>query len=556
MEETDTSRQDSCGPSCPAARASGAVGIALLAAAAAFSLAASFAVAVLGFGWGLPAQTHIQSYHPDEQNVTYSLRNMNPADLDFNPRFFGNPTFHTYQVGALALAASYAGLLPRETGEEYWLEHPESVRRFYILGRGLSLLYAMGSLVLVYVAARRLTGDGVASAAAVAVFASLPAFAVHSHYMSVNASAVFWSLAAVLFALRLRDRPSWANYLWAGMLAGLAISTKLNNAFLPFAILAAHLQASRGKPMAARLFSGKLCAAAGMCLAAFLAGSPYYLLSLGSVQADPHNRMNLAAFFSMSDPVGKVLADFWNHLTASCGQLFAVMLLLAGPAALLFDRRRSAPILAVALPFLAVALKSGWWAFPSRMLPLLALLAILAAGLLRKVRAKGFARFAGAAVLAAAFATAGVWNFAYFNLMRGEHVRAASSRWISETIEPGSTIAVLETPYFDDPDIVYENALHPGRTAAAAYKVENLRGDYDSLSQSRALWLVVPQRFEGKLAKAGCGGIIPYARAHGFELDRTFSRDFDAFGIRLRDWVPADMVQQYPVYVFRRIPGA
>lgn len=556
MEETDNSRQDSCRPSCPVARACGGIGLALLAAAVAFSLAASFAVAVLGFGWGLPAETHIQSYHPDEQNITYSLRNMNPAEMDFNPRFFGNPTFYTYQVGALALATSYAGLLPREMSEEYWLAHPESVRRFYIVGRGLSLLYAMGSLVLVYVVAHRLTGDRIASAGAVVIFACLPAVAVHSHYMSVNASAVFWSLAALLFALRLRDKPSWTNYLWAGVLAGLAISTKLSNAFLPFAILAAHLQASPGKPLAARLFSGKLCAAAGICLAAFFAGSPYYLLSFGAMQSDPHNRMNFAAFLSMSDPVGQVLAHFWNHLAASCGQVFAVMFLLAGPAVLLLDRRRSAPIVAVALPFLAVALKSGWWAFPSRMLPLLALAAIFTAGLVRKVRAGGFARFAVTAVMAGAFASAGVWNFAYFNLMRGEHVRAASSRWISQTIEPGSTIAVLETPYFDDPDIVYENALHPGRTAFARYDIENLHGDYDSLSQSRARWLVVPQRFEDKLAQGGREGIIPYAAAHGFELAGTFSRDFDAFGIRLRDWVPADMVQQYPVYVFRRTEGS
>jgi len=541
---------------CPLMRFAALAPLFLVVAAAGFALAASLAVSVGGFAWGLPCEKHIQSYHPDEQNVTYSLRNMKPREFDFNPRFFGNPTFYTYQVGALAAAASLAGVLPRRMEEDYWLAHPESVRRFYVLGRGLSLLYAAGALVLIFMAARRLGCGRPGAALAAVVLASLPAFAVHSHYMTVNASAVFWSLAALVSALRLRERPSWANYVWAGAFAGLAISTKLNNAFLPFAIAAAHLQATRGRPFTARLFSGRLWAAGAVCLAAFFAGSPYYLLSFGCVRADPHHQMNLAAFFSLADPPGKVLADFWNHLEASCGSVMAVGLLVAAPAALVLHGRRSAPVPAVALPFLAVAVKSGWWAFPSRMLPLLALLSLLAAFLFSQCLRQGALKFAAAAVLAAGLAWAGVWNAAYFNLMRAEHIREASSEWITRNIPAGQTVIVLDTPYFDDPNILYEAALHPETGRAASYEIANLGGDYASIDAAAGNWLVVPQRFEEKLRRAGYGGIAHYAEAHGFTLEKKFSRDFAAFGLELRDWVPADMVQQYQVYVFKRRRGA
>ncbi len=527
----------------------------LLIAAAAFGIAASSVVVLGGFTWGLPSSKHVQSYHPDEQNITYSLRNMKPHELDFNPRFYGNPTFYTYQMGALALAGSVAGVLPREMDTEYWLANPGAVRRFYILGRGLSLAYALGALVLVYLVARRLSGGHLAAVLATAIFASLPAFAVHSNYMTVNSSAVFWSLAALAVSLRIREQPSWQNYLLAGAFAGFAVSTKLNNALLPLAIFVAHLQAPVELRWQARLASGRLWAAAGVCVAAFFVGSPYYLLAFDSVRSDPHNQMNMAAFLSMSDPLGRVISDFWYHLSAACGPFMAGAFLVATPAVLLVDRRRTAPAVAVALPFLIIAVKSGWWAFPSRLLPLLALMPFLAAHLFEKSRSYSVARLLATLLLAGAFAACGIWNAAYFNLMRHEHIRAESSEWIASNIPHGSEIAVLETPYYDDPDVIYQTSLHPGSPGAMPYQIINLEGDYRALESVDVEWLVIPQRFEQKLADAGLTGITTYAQAYGFTLAKSFSREFGVFGLTLRDWVPADMVQQYPVYIFRRSVG-
>lgn len=530
----------------------GRVASATLRAAAVFTLTASLIVAVGGFTWGLPDDTHIQSYHPDEQNITYSLRNMNPRDFDFNPRFFGNPTFYTYQVGAAALAGSLTGLLPAESSPDYWLSHPEAVRRFYILGRSISLAYAALSLWLVYIVALRLTKSRRGALLAAAVFGCLPAFAVHSHYMSVNSSAVFWSLAAVLFALKLRENPSWRNYILAGLCAGLAISTKFNNAFLVFAVLASHIQSAKSRPWMKTIFAGRLWLTGLASFAAFFAGSPYYILSWAAVRADPHSRMNMAALFDFSAPVGTTLADFWNHLSAACGWALAVAFLLVVPAALLRRRRRQAPILAVAVPFLLISIKSGFWAFPSRMLPLLALLAILVAVLWDDQRTRGTRRAVFSFALSAVFLATFPWHAAYYNLIRSQHIRSESSRWIVHNIPPGARIIVLDTPYFEAPDIVYENARRAQHTIWPIYEIADLARDFGALASTEGHWLVVPERLERRIRAETGATMLEYAASNGFQPATEFTKDFSAFGVELRDWIPADMIQDYPVFLFHR----
>jgi len=516
------------------------------------AIVAALVVAVGGFTWGLPGASHVQSYHPDEQNITYSLRNMNPRDFDFNPRFFGNPTFFTYQVGGLALASSALGVLPREMSKDYWLSHPEAVRRFYVLGRALSFVYACLAVLLIYILTKRITSSNRAAFIAAAVFVSLPVTAVHSHYMTVNASAVFWSLLAILYCVKICDRPSWPNYVLAALFAGLAVSTKMNNLFLPIAILVAHLSAEGQTPPWRRLFQSRIWAAAAVFSAAFFAGSPYYLLSYRSVRANPHNQMNIRAVIDFSTPLATVLRDFANHMTASCGWGFAVLLVAALPAVFFLKNKRLRPLVAIALPFFLLGAKSGWWAFPSRLWPLLALLVIFLCVLADASRA-AFRVPVSLLVALGLFATV-PWNVAYARLIRGPHVREASSRWIESNIPAASSIIVLDTPYFDDPDVVYENALHAGR-AEVKYDVVNLHGDFSRLKGTSGDWLVVPQRFESILRARTGQGIVSYAEESGFELEVGFMCRFRAFGLTLRDWVPADMVQNYPVYIFLRVPS-
>jgi len=522
----------------------------------ALSVTASALTAFGGFTWGLPSNTHIQSYHPDEQNVTYSLRNMHPAQRDFNPRFWGNPTFYTYQVGALALAASKAGLLPANLDAEYWLAHPDAVRAFYVIGRELSMAYAILSAILVYYVARRVASDRFAPFAAAIMFVSLPVTAVHSHYMTVNASSVFWALAAMLFALRMQDKPSWPNYILAGAFAGFAISTKLNNAFLPLAILAAHIVAAAPNGWRKVLLSGRLLAAIAACAAAFFAGSPYYVLAHREVITDPHNQMNVAALWDLSAAPAELLKDFWNHWTAACGWVLAAVFVAALPLAFVFGpRRRLAPILAVVFPFFALALKSGWWAFPSRVWPLLALLAIITAVLIFEHRYAFIGGLVAPSAIAGLLVTV-PWNVAYLNLSRGEHIRDESSRWIASNVHPDSGIIILDTPYYEAPNIVYQNAVHPEYVAGPRYDIVDLGGNFGALKDAAGKWLVVTQSYEKTLREKTGMGIQEYADRNGFELVTTFDRDFEAFGVVLRSWIPADMVQDYTIYIYRRKEAA
>jgi 4-amino-4-deoxy-L-arabinose transferase-like glycosyltransferase len=523
------------------------------------SVAAALLLAFGGFTWGLPGPDHIQSYHPDEQNVTLSLRNMHPENRDFNPHFWGNPTFYTYQVGALALAAAKLHILPGRLDSAYWLAHPEAVRTFYILGRELSFAYMVLSAVLVFYVTRRLTADKFAPLVAAAIFISLPVTAVHCHYMTVNSAAVFWSLAAMLVTLRILDKPTWVSYIFAGLFAGLAIATKLSNAFLPLAILTAHVVASAPLGWKRLLLPGRLVAAAVMCGLGFFAGSPYYVLAHNEVIADAHHNMNMAALFDFTTPPDVMLGDFWNHWSAACGWVLGAVFFAALPVAFVFGpRRRLAPVFAVVFPLLLLAVKSGWWAFPSRIWPLLALLSIVTAVMLFE-RRRAIAAGLLAPSLALGLLITIPWNIAYFNLTRYPHVREESSQWIEANIRPEAGIIILDTPYFESPDVIYRDAVHPEAAGGPRFKIVNLEGDFAALKSAPGKWLVIPERYDGKLREKLKVGMNDYARRNGFGLVTTFDRDFEAFGYALRSWIPADMVQNYAVYIFRRnepVPAA
>jgi len=103
---------------------------------------------------------------------------------------------------------------------------------------------------------------------------------------------------------------------------------------------------------------------------------------------------------------------------------------------------------------------------------------------------------------------------------------------------------------------VYENALHPRYVSGPKYEIVDLRGNFGALSGTPGEWLVVPE-YLGSALKAKTGkGIRDYAAAGGFRMEKEFQRTFEAFGWQLRTWIPADMIQDYPVLIFARRASA
>ncbi|MGE5531823.1 MAG: glycosyltransferase family 39 protein, partial [Bacteroidota bacterium] len=201
-------------------------------------LALGAVVRYLGIFWGLPDSTHIFSYHPDE---FHSLRGALSLILtgDFNPHFFNYGSLYLYLVSLAALLAD-SSAVGNVTADGL----TQMLRDWTIAARNLNLVCALLTILVVYFTARSLFGRrlGILAAFTTAV---LPLHVLHSDYATVDVPQTLFIALALLFSVKIGKRPRTADYLYAGLFAGLAASVKYNGGLVIIAPLIAHFVAVR-----------------------------------------------------------------------------------------------------------------------------------------------------------------------------------------------------------------------------------------------------------------------------------------------------------------------
>lgn len=222
-------------------------------------------------------------YEQDEAHHFHRTVQM-VKDGSFDPKYFNKPSFHFYLrmpvVAVSFIAAARAGeirrvdeLVTRRFGDSGAWAFTASHPRVAVWNRGFGVVLGLLVLLPVFAIARTLTGrDGLALGAMLLTAVS-PALAADAAKVGVDTPLVLMCLLAMWLALRLHARFSYGRLLVAGVVAGLAISTKYNAA--PIALV----------PLAAALVTGHRTAlATGLAIvgpiAGFLAGTPYALISL------------------------------------------------------------------------------------------------------------------------------------------------------------------------------------------------------------------------------------------------------------------------------------
>lgn len=197
------------------------------------------ALCLSGLFWGLPSKNQaLTSYHPDESISFYSLEKMHPAKLDFNPGdgfYWGS--LHLYTLGAVLLAAKMVGLI-RVPSREYLVNHLDQADRLYVVGRMVSVVFGVASIVLLYMVGNRLSGWRVGLFAAF-LLAINPVHVSNSFFVRPDIEMLFFAIGVLYFSVRMFDEDGWSNYAWAGLWSGLAAATKYNGgAFIVAPILA------------------------------------------------------------------------------------------------------------------------------------------------------------------------------------------------------------------------------------------------------------------------------------------------------------------------------
>ena len=207
--------------------------------------------------------------HPDEFNATFWP--LLVAIGDPTPEVFYYPYFHTYVLTLLQLMHGVAAASADVSLHEWLaLQYFWSPELALLTARWVNALCGRATLLLVGGLGREVYGKRVGLIALGLVTVSVLAVS-QSPVAGLDVPMTMWYLAAVWAAVRLVSHPTTQGYLWAGVLVGLAASTKYHGALADSAIVAAHLLCGRS------LKDRRLWIAGAATVGSFLAGSPHIL---------------------------------------------------------------------------------------------------------------------------------------------------------------------------------------------------------------------------------------------------------------------------------------
>jgi 4-amino-4-deoxy-L-arabinose transferase-like glycosyltransferase len=203
----------------------------------------ALAVRVWSLDFGLP-----YIYHPDEPLYVPIAQDMFKRG-DWNPHSFVFPSLF-FDINALAYLPFY--LLGNITGA---FHSPADIAgpmmlttgvgispspSTFLLGRGVSLLFGLGAVALVYVIGRRLTGSTMVGLLGALLMAISPGNVQHSRYITPDVIQVFFILLAFWGAVLVFQRGKLRDYILAGLGVGLAASGKYNGVLIGLALVGAH----------------------------------------------------------------------------------------------------------------------------------------------------------------------------------------------------------------------------------------------------------------------------------------------------------------------------
>ncbi len=250
-------------------------------------LAIAVAVRVWGLGFGLPAAMA----RPDETQIA------GPAAVrylagNFEPQFFQWPTLFSYTV-ALAYAA-YVFLGRPFHGFTSLAAFAESRRQslapFFYISRGLSALFGVATVWWVYAIGRRIFDETVGLVAA--LFLALAFLHVRdSHFGVTDIPMTALVVCAVLLILRWHERGGFGAVVAAGLVSGLAGSTKYNGlgTAAPFAVAWVFRTADAARPPRVSRLGRQIAEGVAYTVAmaaGFFGASPYILLEWSRFRAD------------------------------------------------------------------------------------------------------------------------------------------------------------------------------------------------------------------------------------------------------------------------------
>jgi hypothetical protein len=456
------------------------------------------ALTVLGFAlraWGTTYGFTQPWAKPDEDRwVHVALGLLEDPD----PKWFEWPSLHGYLLASVYWLWGRVRVMRGDFPSWHaFLNEDPSVypSDLVLLGRLFSALIGALVVPLAWRLGDRIGPRGAGLVAAVFLAVSFGPVR-DAHWALIEAFLLVMILVTLYATVAALERPTLARFSCAGLLAGLTTSAKYSGVTLAAPIaLAAFLSARReGRGLLAAVFDRRSLTAGAVMVAAFVAGSPFMVVSRAQFWGAMVMREWSYRDASFDTPVG-----FVHHLRFSLWHSHGLPLELAGILGLLIFGLTSGARAAILIYGLATYLALG----PARIIPMRyasSLAPAIALGaawgilfLARRTRRPGL--FAAVATLALCVnpLTRDVqldW------LLSREDTRVTARRWLDLHLAPGEAILAR-----DSKSLRWGRPLLEDRYRVIAYSEAAVRA-------GAARWVLVSESF---------GGYVPWApEMHAF----------------------------------------
>lgn len=311
-----------------------------------------------------------------------------------------------------------------------------------LLSRTLVVALFLGSIVLGYAFSLRVYGKAAARIMAL-FFATSAGFITYAHFLSVDSPLLFWMLLALVLAHRITSSPNLSNYIWAGLVTGLAAATKYNGLAVGITIPVAHLLSCNWTTWKNLLFDKRLLVGVLMVPAGFILGNPYSILDAKHFIGDFMYNYRITPHYGGETGTGytKFLARVPEIIGWPGGLAIAVFLIASlYLMALRGKERRPAVhgfVLCASVALLYYIKIGGFARMPTRLvLPAVPFLILMAGPCLQAAATHGRWIYFG---LAPIFAYNAICS-AFVGKRFSDDPRLAAQSWMTANVAAGSTV--------------------------------------------------------------------------------------------------------------------
>jgi hypothetical protein len=177
----------------------------------------------------------LYSAQPEEMLVFKSIGRMRPGEFDFDPRMYQYGGLFIYSIAAALKAGMITGVVDdasqAPSSLAYYLNNPQAFARFYLVGRGVVVMWGLVGLFGMWAVGRHLGGARAGLLAAL-LFAVMPVAIALSHEAKPHLPGAVMMLWATLWGLRYVESNLPRHRQWMALCCGAALSLVLSTAWI------------------------------------------------------------------------------------------------------------------------------------------------------------------------------------------------------------------------------------------------------------------------------------------------------------------------------------